>query len=378
MDHFAGKLCFVQCGEAGHWHTPLRGVVDFLGKTADVRRLMRLVYHADGVLCPVTFAMHLSAALELPPGRVARGCVVVAGGREPTQWEMYPGHQFLHTQGALDCCATGGCWKSRCQPVGDGDAKDYDLCVKPVEVPSGLWVPKCMNIIDPARVIRAIELYYEGGALPPVDKQAAVVVPARAAVAAQQVADVHSLVRRGFEIGMVQIESEILALASVVAWLRPRNVLEIGSDLGGTFCIWSQLARGRKISVDIPAGPFGRPEAREARGRMASFASGCHLIDTDSHSPDSLARVRELLAGEALDFLFIDGDHTEAGVRRDWEVYAPLVRPGGLVAFHDVNDTPRHREAGCMVGPFWASLEADKTTISSGADWGGIGLVRLG
>ena len=47
---------------------------------------------------------------------------------------------------------------------------------------------------------------------------------------------------------------------------------------------------------------------------MASFAADCHLLDSDSHSPDTLARVRELLAGEPLDFPFIEGDHTEAGV----------------------------------------------------------------
>jgi predicted O-methyltransferase YrrM len=36
-----------------------------------------------------------------------------------------------------------------------------------------------------------------------------------------------------------------------------------------------------------------------------------------------------------IDLLFIDGDHTEEGVRRDWDLFAPHVRPGGHVAFHD-------------------------------------------
>jgi cephalosporin hydroxylase len=34
--------------------------------------------------------------------------------------------------------------------------------------------------------------------------------------------------------------------------------------------------------------------------------------------------------------LFIDADHTEAGVRRDFELYAPLVPVGGLVCLHDI------------------------------------------
>ena len=63
VDHFRGKFTFVQCGEAGHWHRPLQGVVDMRGKTS-AREFVRLMHHAEGVLCPVTFAMHLAAAVE--------------------------------------------------------------------------------------------------------------------------------------------------------------------------------------------------------------------------------------------------------------------------------------------------------------------------
>ena len=38
-------------------------VLDLREKT-DTRQFVRLMYHADGVVCPVTFAMHLAAAVE--------------------------------------------------------------------------------------------------------------------------------------------------------------------------------------------------------------------------------------------------------------------------------------------------------------------------
>lgn len=165
VDHFRGRIQFVQCGEKHHWHPPLKHVINFVGRT-DIRQFVRLMYHADGVVCPVTFAMHLAAAVETKPGRPRnRACVVVAGGREPAQWEAYPHHQFLSTNGALDCCDNGGCWKSRCQTVGDGDEKDRDLCVYPLQVSSQLRIPKCMSMITAEDVIRRIELHYEGGAL---------------------------------------------------------------------------------------------------------------------------------------------------------------------------------------------------------------------
>src|SRR6266446_6070657 len=68
VDHFLGKIRFVQCGEGDHWHPPLRNVINLVGKT-DTRQFVRLMYHADGVVCPITFAMHLAAAVETKPGK---------------------------------------------------------------------------------------------------------------------------------------------------------------------------------------------------------------------------------------------------------------------------------------------------------------------
>jgi ADP-heptose:LPS heptosyltransferase len=156
VDHLQGRVQFVQCGEKGHWHPELKGVLNLIGKTS-LRQFIRLIYHAAGVICPVTLAMHLAAAIPAKTNRL-RPCVVIAGGREPPHWEAYPGHQFLHTIGMLPCCATGGCWKSRCQKVGDHDVKDRDnLCERPIQVTPEIRVPQCMTMIRPEQVIEAVE-----------------------------------------------------------------------------------------------------------------------------------------------------------------------------------------------------------------------------
>ncbi len=194
VDHFKGRVLFVQVGEDKHHHPPLRDVLDLRGKTK-LRQLVRLMHHAQGVLCPVTCLMHLAAAVPVRAGRPKhRACVVVAGGREPAHWEAYPHHQFLHTAGALACCERGGCWKSRTLPLGDGDKKDAPgrLCVQPVVardarepgpaftgamvnaravagVPPERVLPRCMDMITTADVIRAVESYFEGGLLRTLD-----------------------------------------------------------------------------------------------------------------------------------------------------------------------------------------------------------------
>ena len=179
VNHFRGRIFFVQVGEARHVHPPLEGVLDFRGKT-HLRQLVRLVYHAQGVACPVTSLMHLATAVEVKGGRPKnRPCVVVAGGREPVHWEAYPHHQYIHTNGALLCCDNGGCWKSRTVPLGDGDEKDKSLCLDVVDVVSGRrqrgadWaqdsngeqrhlLPRCMDMITAEEVIRRIEMYFDG------------------------------------------------------------------------------------------------------------------------------------------------------------------------------------------------------------------------
>lgn len=158
VDHFENRVRFVQVGEKGHYHPALRNVVDLRYATT-LRDLILLVHHARGVVCPVTLLMHLAAAVPRAGDAGLRPCVVVAGGREPPHWEAYPGHQFLHTVGALPCCAQGGCWRARTVALGD-DAESDDprrLCLRPR--PSGL--PECMEMIESRHVIEAIEKYLQ-------------------------------------------------------------------------------------------------------------------------------------------------------------------------------------------------------------------------
>ena len=42
-----------------------------------------------------------------------------------------------------------------------------------------------------------------------------------------------------------------------------------------------------------------------------------------------------LISEPAVDFVFIDGDHSYDGLRNDWEIWSELVTPAGVVALHD-------------------------------------------
>ena len=54
-----------------------------------------------------------------------------------------------------------------------------------------------------------------------------------------------------------------------------------------------------------------------------------------------------------IDFLFIDGDHSEQAVQRDWEDWSRFVVRGGVVAFHDARTF-----AGGWPQPDWGPVRA--------------------
>lgn len=157
----------------GHWHPYIAGdnVIDAVG-WGGLRELLCQIYHADGVICGVTAAMHMAAVFDRP-------CVVIAGGRESWWWEAYVNentgfgpiashnvavpHKYLHTIGQLDCCERVGCLKNKVAKID----KDQNVCTQPIITP-GQVVPRCLHEITPRHVLDAVDAYYKDNSLPPI------------------------------------------------------------------------------------------------------------------------------------------------------------------------------------------------------------------
>jgi hypothetical protein len=147
----------------------------------------------------------------------------------------------------------------------------------------------------------------------------------------------------------------------VFAWLGIRAVL--GQHTAGEHRALREWARGRSSLVEIgvaegasavalrevmsPSGtlwlidPFhlSRVRAINATRRAAHRAvRGCrngHVVWIEEFS--SVA-AKDWKA--PIDFLFIDGDHSETGVQQDWEQWHRYVVPRGVVVFHDAATFP--------------------------------------
>lgn len=148
VDHYRGKLRFVQIGCRQHWHPRLNGVEDLVGKT-DLRQLIMLVAKSQGCVCPVTALVHIAAGIGMTPMGRRIPCVVIAGGSEPSYWAHYRQHQYLHTDQAMSC----SCWS-------------YNKCAHTIPFPnlfrSGYFsentvpIPQCRARILPEDVYGAM------------------------------------------------------------------------------------------------------------------------------------------------------------------------------------------------------------------------------
>jgi len=179
-----------------------------------------------------------------------------------------------------------------------------------------------------------------------------------------------------------QVKDEILGLLKIVSRMKPRVILEIGTANGGTLFLFTRVALEDAIiiSIDLPGGKFGGGYPKWKGILYRAFAlpgQRIHLLRADSHDRETLEQAKRILDGKEIDFLFIDGDHTYEGVKKDFEMYSPLVREGGIIAFHDIVVHPP--ETGCEVSKFWGEIKDDynseEIVKERSQNWAGIGVV---
>jgi predicted O-methyltransferase YrrM len=152
-----------------------------------------------------------------------------------------------------------------------------------------------------------------------------------------------ALARRAIrEFDAVQRTWELQSLIALVRRMKPMTIVEIGTYKGGTLACWAAVASpaAHIVSIDLPP-PWENREAIAASvaraHTMVRPSQRLTTISADSHDPGTLTRLNAALAGAPLDVLWIDGDHTYEGVSQDVQMYGPLVRPGGIIALHDIH-----------------------------------------
>jgi hypothetical protein len=131
-------------------------------------------------------------------------------------------------------------------------------------------------------------------------------------------------------------DARVLAAAARDA----RRAVEIGVYEGASALVLCRsLPAGSELHLIDPFGahadalPAGWGASEWATRRAVARATRGGGVQVHWH----IALSADVAAGweGAVDLVFIDGDHSEAGCALDWECWHPFVAPGGRVALHD-------------------------------------------
>ena len=108
-------------------------------------------------------------------------------------------------------------------------------------------------------------------------------------------------------------------------------VVEIGTQNGHQKAFYEKFLDAEHIGIDI-SDEWSRPD-----------------ILGDSHAPETMAKLKERLAGRGINLLFIDAFHTYEAALAEYELYGPMT--SDIIAFHDI----RHEKG---IERLWLELKA--------------------
>jgi len=133
--------------------------------------------------------------------------------------------------------------------------------------------------------------------------------------------------------------TEHVYLGCLVEYLKPATLFEIGTNRGRTTRLLAERSgpQARVYTLELPPQrmldarcfPEARPELIGEKFRHQPIASKIVQLYGDSRTFDFSPY------DGAIDFAFIDGDHTYEGVKRDTENVLRMVPPGGVIIWDD-------------------------------------------
>lgn len=145
-----------------------------------------------------------------------------------------------------------------------------------------------------------------------------------------------------------------------------QNILELGTGQGLTGTALHEVVEktnGKILTVDILPDNDRRSLPKSQR---------IHELIESTHNVSAVKKVLHELEMDELDCIWIDADHRKEAVKQDFEDYNHLIRPEGMILFHDVCVL----DPECEVPEWWMDTEFpgfEKFTLSFN---NGLGMLR--
>lgn len=142
-------------------------------------------------------------------------------------------------------------------------------------------------------------------------------------------------------VGILKAPNDLWAYHDILLRVRPTTIIECGTFAGGS-ALWFavlmdllQIEGGRIFTVDITDEHLS-PFVKQICNQQAGAGARIERIVGSSTDPAVAARLNAEAAGGPR-LVVLDSDHSEAHVRAELELYAPVCRQGDRLVVEDTN-----------------------------------------
>jgi predicted O-methyltransferase YrrM len=148
---------------------------------------------------------------------------------------------------------------------------------------------------------------------------------------------------------------EMVELLTKVSEINPKVILEVGTNQGKSAMAFIK-AFDPELFITMDIAPRNMYQGIEMPGENYHYLWEHDSMKTETANEvaDILYKARQGDTYRKVDFLWIDGSHYPENVKSDYMKYKQLVRPGGIVGFHDIFCTSQE---DIFVNPFWNEIK---------------------
>lgn len=129
--------------------------------------------------------------------------------------------------------------------------------------------------------------------------------------------------------------NETLFMVNIAKTIDPKIIVEIGVYRGATLRLLTEVLSPEGVIIGIDDYSYSHNKIFGPDWDYEEHDKDVRMIYSDSHGQYAFNKLKTILNGRKIDFLHIDGDHSYEGCKTDYEMYSPLVRNRGYIAFHD-------------------------------------------
>jgi cephalosporin hydroxylase len=141
---------------------------------------------------------------------------------------------------------------------------------------------------------------------------------------------------------IIQFPQDVIAMQEIIWTVKPDLIIESGIAHGGFLVFYASMLEliggdGLALGIDVEVRPHNRVEIEQHPlwKRMA-------IIEGSSVDNDVVRQVMKFAEGKRQVLVALDSNHTHEHVRKELELYSPLVKKGGYLVVFDtiIEDMP--------------------------------------